>query len=134
MRQPGYPVVLDTLVNRLITDWEIFKAHQPQLHDILDNPNPKLLADTVRESYIRRKQAFAELEHYHRTKKLLGKHPIFELIHLKDAISALDTVRLTKKITALKANLTRNRQKNNTDLVTRDEALLKHAESVLEKR
>ena len=134
LRQAGHPQVLDTLVNRLISDWETFKTHQPKLHDILNSDNPKALADTVRESYIRRKMAFKELEYYQKYKKLLGKHPIFEMIHLKEAITNMNGLQLSKKITALNANLTRNRQKNNTDLVYRDEELLAHAKSLLAKR
>ncbi|WP_422105579.1 hypothetical protein [Winogradskyella sp.] len=134
MRQPGYPVVLDTIVNRLITDWEIFKENQPLLHSIHTAEDPKALADIVRESYIRRKQAFKELEHYQQKKTLLGKHPVFEMLKLMDEISALSTPKLSNKVNSLRANLTRNRQKNNNKLVTRDEQLLEHALSVLNNR
>jgi replicative DNA helicase len=134
LRSPGYPTVLDTVVNRLITDWEIFKANQAKLHNIALETNPKALADLVKEAYIRRKQAYKELEHYKKTKKVLGEHPLFELLHLKDDISALDTPKLSKKVNALRANISRNKQKQNLELVTRDEELLRHAISVLEKR
>ena len=92
------------------------------------------MADIVRESYIQRKMAFNELEHYQKHTKLLGEHPIFEMIKLKEGISALTTPKLSKKISSLQANLTRNRQKGNTELVTRDEQLLEHAKFVLENR
>ena len=118
----------------LITCWDTFKTNQPKLHDILYNKDPKALADIVRESYIQRKLAFNELEYYKKHTKILGEHPMFELIKLKEEISALNGLQINKKIISLNANLTRNRQKNNTDLVTRDEQLLEHAKFVLENR
>lgn len=118
----------------MITDWETFKENQPKLHNIQALNNPKELSDLVKDSYIRRKMAFKELEHYQKHKKVLGKHPVFELLDLKDGISALDTSKLSKKINSLRANISRNKQKQNLEFVTRDEELLTHALSVLKKR
>lgn len=119
----------------MITDWEIFKTNQPKLHTTTPNSSDfKSLAQLVKDSYISRKQAFNELEHYQKTKKFLGKHPLFKIVKLKEQISALSTPKLMKKIASLNANLSRNRQKGNTDLVNRDQQLLQHAKFVLENR
>lgn len=118
----------------LITTRQNFVKHQPRLHDNLTQPEASELVHYLKTNYIRNKQAWAELEHYNAKQTILGKHPIFERLKQKEAISALATPQLMKKINALNANLTRNRQKGNFKLVERDEDLLQHAKSVAENR
>jgi len=122
------------LVNDLITCYHIFKENQPKIHDILTNVEAKVLVDVIKTNYILNKQAWAELEYYNTNKSLLGKHPIFNRIRLKDAISALSTPKLIKKQKALEINIYRNKGKGNTELVERDTDLLMHTNLVLEKR
>ncbi|UOB16583.1 hypothetical protein [Abyssalbus ytuae] len=132
--EPGCPDSLKILVNDLITTYEIFKTNQPKLHEALSAVKSKQLADIILQNYIKNKQAWDELEHYKTTGDVLGKHPVFERIALKEEITLMNTVDLTKKINALEANISRNTKKENTELVERDEDLLKHAKKVLSKR
>lgn len=126
--------MLHTLVGKLITYYEIFKTNQTKLHENLAPEAAKALVALVKENYILNKQCWDELEHYKTTQSILGKHPIFEIIKLKEGISALATPNLMKKINSLNANISRNKQKGNFKLVERDEALLAHAKLVAEKR
>lgn len=134
LRQPDCPDVLKILVNELITAYENFKAAQPRLHELLVEAEEKAVVATVKDNYISNKQAWDELEYYKKNGKVLGNHPIFKELKAKEAIAAMSTPDLTKKINTLTANISRNKQKGNTDLVQRDEVLLAYAKNVLEKR
>lgn len=134
IKEKDCPDALKILVNDLITSREKFVEDQPKLHGLLTEAEEKQLVDTVLENYITNKEAWDELEHYNSTGEILGKHPIFAMIRDKDEISALNTVDLAKKIKNLKINIGKNKNKGNQELVDRDEVLLAHAVSVLEKR
>ncbi|TXE18620.1 hypothetical protein ES692_06135 [Psychroserpens burtonensis] len=134
MRNQDCPGVLKELVSDLISCYEIYSSNQPKLHKVMNDDERKIIADLVRSNYILNKQAYLELDHYKSNGELLGKHPIFKVIKLKDAINVLSTPRLFNKIKALETNIFRNKQKENIELVNRDEALLKHAKQVAEKR
>lgn len=112
----------------------MFKTNQPKLHKAVDDASRKLIADIVRENFVLNKQAYDELEHYKKTQSVLGAHPIFEQLRLQDEIRALSTPKLFKKIKALEANISRNKQKGNDKLVARDEPLLVLAKQIAEKR
>lgn len=134
LRAHDCPDSLKLLVADLITAYETFKAHQPRLHEMLGAKEMKAIVDIVKDNYISNKMAYDELEHYKKTKAILGKHPLFKRLALKEEISAMATPTLTKKIEALKVNVYRNKSKGNGDLLERDEDLLAHAENVLSKR
>ena len=134
LKEKECPDALKILVNDLISSREAFVENQPKLHGLLNEAEEKHLVDTVLEDYITNKEAWDELEHYKETGEILGKHPIFAMIRDKDEISALNTVDLAKKIKNLKINIGKNKNKGNQELVDRDEVLLAHAVSVLEKR
>lgn len=134
LKEKECPDALKILVNDMISSRERFVEEQPKLHALLNEAEEKQLVDIVLEEYINNKEAWDELEHYNTTGEILGKHPIFEMIAAKDEISALNTVELAKKIKNLKINIGKNKSKGNEELVQRDEELLSHASSVLEKR
>lgn len=122
------------LVHDLITTRQNFVDVQPKLHGHLPEKEAERLTQIAKSNYIRNKQAWAELEHYNAKKAVLGKHPMFERLKLKEAINLLPTTKLIKKINALNVNITRNKQKGNYKLLERDEDLLMHAKTVAEKR
>ncbi|MFI1770996.1 hypothetical protein [Thalassobellus citreus] len=132
LSEPNCPDVLKIVVNDLITTYETFKENQPKLHELLGPAESKAIADTVTGNYIANKMAYNELEHYNTNKQILGAHPLFKRLELKEEISALDTDKLTKKINALTVNVSRNKDK--PELLERDEDLLAHAKEVLSKR
>ena len=134
LRDKETPDALKLLVNDLITSYENFKKAQPKLHELLSEKEAKEAVDLVLENYIANKEAWAELEHFKETGNVLGKHPLFERLRLKEEISAMKTPELTKKIKSLGINIGRNKKKDNKDLVEMYEDLLVHAKSVLDKR
>lgn len=134
LREANCPDALKLLVNDLITAYETYKQEQPKLHELLSENEAQATVDIVLENYIKNKEAWAELEHYKANGQVLGKHPLFERLALKDEITALKTVDLAAKIKALKINIGRNKKKDNLDLVERDTDLLQHAEEILKKR
>ena len=134
LRDADCPDSLKLLVNDLINSYEKFKENQPKLHETLSDESASELTDIVLKDYIENKEAWKELEHYAEHGKILGKHPLFEILKEKDEISALKTEELAKKIKNLENNISRNRNKGNDELVEKQEALLLHAKQVLEKR
>ncbi|WP_044403401.1 hypothetical protein [Lacinutrix sp. Hel_I_90] len=134
LRETDCPNVLKLLVNDLITTYETFKTNQPKLHELLSDEAAQVLVDTVKDNYIENKQAYAELEHYKKNKAVLGEHPMFERIALKEEVTKMSTPDLTKKIHSLTTNINRNSSKGNEPLVARDEDLKAHAEAELAKR
>jgi hypothetical protein len=134
LREKDCPDSLKLLVNDLITSYEKFAAEQPKLHEVLSDADAAATAEIVLENYIANKEAWAELEHYKENGNILGAHPLFARLALKEEIAALTTVELVKKIKSLEINLIKNRKKENAELVERDEDLLAYAKSILEKR
>ena len=134
LREDNCPDSLKLLVSDLITSYEKFKEAQPKLHEVLPTAEAKALGDFVLENYIDNKMAWAELEHYKATGNILGEHPLFERLEAKEEISAMNAVDLAKKIKNLEINIGKNKKKENTELVARDEDLLAHAKEVLAKR
>jgi len=134
LRDADCPDPLKLLVNDLITSYEKFKENQPRLHENLSDASAEELADVVLRDYVSNKMAWSELEYYKENGKVLGEHPIFEVIKEKEEISALKTDDLAKKIKNLENNISRNKNKGNDELVEKQETLLAHAKQVLEKR
>lgn len=134
LREDTCPDSLKILVNDLITSYEAFKKAQPKLHELLSEADAAAIVDVVLENYIDNKEAWAELDHYKSTGNVLGAHPLFARLELKKEITELPTADLAKKIKNLEINIGKNKTKNNTDLVARDEELLAHAKEVLAKR
>lgn len=134
LRDPQCPDSLKLLVSELITSFENFKGNQPKLHENLSDVDAQALVDVILQDYIDNKQAWDELEHFKTTGKVLGLHPIFELIKGKEELSAMKTEDLAKKIKNLENNIARNRNKGNLELLTKQEALLAHAKTVLAAR
>ncbi|QQV89991.1 hypothetical protein M1M27_gp47 [Cellulophaga phage Ingeline_1] len=134
LRESTCPDSLKLLVNELITAYDNFKTQQPNLHEALTEGDAAGIAANIVKNYIENKEAWNELEHYKANGTILGVHPMFERLQLKDDITALPTLDLVSKISNLKINIGKNSKKNNTDLVSRDTDLLAHAEAVLKSR
>ena len=134
LREKDCPDSLKLLVNDLITSYENFKENQPKLHELLQDEEAKALVDVVLTNYIENKEAWDELEHYKVNGEVLGKHPLFEELEEKERITKLETPDLAKEITNLVNKIGRNKKKDNTELVAKQEKLLVHAEAELAKR
>lgn len=126
------PDALKLLVNDLITTYDEFKTNQPKLHELLSPEASKVIVDAVKDNYIANKMAYDELDYYKVNGKVLGVHPLFVRLQLKEEINSMDTPTLMKKINALTVNVSRN--KDNPELLERDEDLLSHAKDVLSRR
>lgn len=118
------------MVSDLITDFENFR----QGHALLDIPRSmdedRRHAEQVVKSFINRKMAFKELEHYRDKKVLLGDHPIFDFKKFADKMRSKSGLDLQKQLNSLSANITRNRQ--NMERATAPEDKLKYEAKYLD--
>lgn len=135
LRQPSCPDSLKLLVTDLITAYENFVAEQPKLHDAMTAGDAAALAKSILANYISNKEAYVELKHYRDNGTILGAHPLFARLELKEEITKMSSLELNNKIVLLTGNINRNKKKEgNAKLVARDEELLQHAKSELAKR
>lgn len=117
-------------MNDLITDFENFRDGHARLDDPRTIEADKKHAQQVVKSFINRKMAYKELEHYRDKKVFLGDHPIFDFKKYADKVRGQSALFLQKQINSLSANITRNRQ--NMERSTNVEDKMKYEAKLLD--
>jgi hypothetical protein len=85
------PEVLKVLVSDMITTHGRYVKGHERLFDVAHKSPSACFkaAETVVENYIENRRIWAELDHYKRTRTLLGEHPIFERIKREEALKSM---------------------------------------------
>jgi hypothetical protein len=75
-----------------------------------ENPNADnlALAKEVVENYLDNRAMWEELDYYKENGELLGKHPVFELLNLKNEIKAMSDIEVMKAFNNSKSNVTKS--------------------------
>lgn len=111
LREKECPDVLKLLVSDLITAYENYKEGRKKLFDSMTREEEEILARDIVDNFIANKEAFAELEHYKESGEILGAHPIFEDIKIKEGLKKLSADELSNKAGALRKNISTNKKK-----------------------
>lgn len=134
LREADCPDELKILVADAITAFHNFRAAHTELYEKVVMPENTLLTeDEIYEiasglltDFELNREIHAELEHYAKTKEILGEHERFADLKRTRELDALTAVDLTRKINNLKSQLSKKRKKlaENTKLSDEDKALL----------
>lgn len=111
LKKPDCPDILKILVADLMTAYENYKSGRDKLWDTMTEEEEQILAREIVDNFIENKQAFEELEHYQQNGTLLGEHPIFREMKIKEDLEKLDGEELRKKYQALRTGVSRNESK-----------------------
>lgn len=111
LKEKTCPDILKLLVNDLMNSYEKYKAGREKLWDSMTLEEEKILAREITDNFIENKQAFEELEYYKENGKLLGEHPVFEEMKIKEELEKLSAEELSKKAGALRKSISTNKKK-----------------------
>ncbi|TQI72277.1 hypothetical protein JM79_3234 [Gramella sp. Hel_I_59] len=111
IKKKDCPDVLKVLVNDLISAYDAYKEGREKLWASMSEEEEKILAQEIVDNFIENKQAYDELEHFHKNGTLLGEHPIFREAEIKAELEKLDGEELRKRYQALRTNVSRNESK-----------------------
>ena len=119
LREEDCPNELKVLVNDVITSYHNFRAAHTELYEKVVQPeNTKLTEDEIYEiafglleDFEINREIHAELEHYAKTKEILGDHEIFADLKKSRELDALTAEQLMQKINNLKSNISKKKKK-----------------------
>ena len=111
LREKNCPDILKLLVNDLMNAYEKYKSGREKLWDSMTLEEEKILAREITDNFIENKQAFDELEYYKENGQLLGEHPVFEEMKIKEELEKLSAEELSKKAGALRKSISTNKKK-----------------------
>lgn len=113
------------LVGDLVTAYDNYIAKRKTLFANTTNEDWATLARDVVTQYELRKDIFAELEHFQKTGKVLGKHPLFVRESLKEELVKQTAAYLGKRKDTLERNIRRNEKLLTTQTDKKFEATTK---------
>ncbi|WP_378186884.1 hypothetical protein ACE939_00865 [Aquimarina sp. W85] len=111
LRWKNCPDVFKILVANMITAYSEYRAAHSSLFEKAKQEELAAIAATVKDNYIENKLIWDELEYYQENQQILGKHEIFTKQNLATEISEISTEELSKKISNIKTNVSRNKKK-----------------------
>ena len=119
LREEDCPKELKVLVNDVITSYHNFRAAHTELYEKVVQPeNTQLTEDEIYEiasgllsDFELNREIHAELEHYAKTKEILGEHEDFADLKKTRELDALTAEQLMQKINNLKSNISKKKGK-----------------------
>lgn len=119
LKRDDCPQVLKILVADMLTSHEKYVKAHGKLFEVAHKSEDVCfeVADELVDNYLVNRQIWNELEHYKKTGKLLGEHPIFEEQKKKEEAENMTEQEMEKKIKNLDRQLKyrKKRLKNNRD-------------------
>ena len=119
LREKNCPKELKELVNDVITSYHNFRAAHTELYEKVVQPENTLLTEDeiyeiafgLLEDFELNREIHAELEHYAKTKEILGEHEIFAELKKSRELDALTSEQLMQKLNNLKSNISKKKGK-----------------------
>lgn len=112
------PMEIKSLATDAITSYENYKkAHTDLFDEVANVAEPKIsneeiyiIANGLLGDFETNREVHAELEHYGKTKEILGEHPIFADLKLQRSIDAMSPEELSKRIGNLKTYISKEKK------------------------
>ena len=119
LREEDCPNELKVLVNDVITSYHNFREAHTELYEKVVQPENTILTEDeiyeiafgLLENFELNREIHAELEHYAKTKEILGDHEIFADLKKSRELDALTAEQLMQKINNLKSNISKKKKK-----------------------
>lgn len=119
LREKDCPKELKELVNDVITSYHNFRAAHTELYEKVVQPESTVLTEDeiyeiafgLLEDFEQNREIHAELEHYAKTKEILGDHEIFADLKRTRELDALTAEQLMQKLNNLKSNISKKKGK-----------------------
>ena len=132
LREANCPPELKQLVAQKVEAFYAYQATHPDLFTAKSEEEMLAAVTTTVEAYLDNQAAFAELNHFATTGKILGEHPIFAQKAETDQIKALSAKALIQKRNALVKSI--NGFKAEIEKGDRPDLLERRQESLAEKQ
>ena len=110
LKQKNCPGILKELVADMLTAYDNYTEAHPLLINTSDKKELEALSKEVVENYLENRQIWEELNHYKKTGKILGKHPIFEWVTRRGEIRGMKEAELVKLRDQLKNKIPRTKK------------------------
>ena len=115
LREEDCPNELKVLVNDVITSYHNFRAAHTELYEKVVQPESTVLTEDeiyeiafgLLEDFELNREIHAELEHYAKTKEILGEHEIFAELKRTRELDALSADAISKRISNLKTYISK---------------------------
>ena len=138
LQDENTPMEIKSLVTDAFTSFEAYKAKHTKLFEEVANvAEPKLseaeiysIANGLLGDFETNREVHAELEHYAKTKTILGEHEIFADLKLERAIENMSPEELSKRSANLKTYISKRNGVINNKKKTAEE----HAKASAEKK
>lgn len=119
LREEDCPNELKVLVNDVITSYHNFRAAHTELYEKVVQPENTILTEDeiyeiafgLLENFELNREIHAELEHYAKTKEILGDHEIFAELKRTRELDALSADEISKRISNLKTYISKKKKK-----------------------
>lgn len=130
LKSPNCPDELKILTADMFAAYDAYREAYAKLDDKNSQDENFKLAQEVVEKYLQNRAMWAELDHYKEHNAILGEHPIFETLKLREEIAGLSDLDLPKKLANAKSNITKAKNaiaaaKDEKAKATADERLAK---------
>lgn len=130
LKDPACPDELKIMVADMFSAYDVYREAYTKLDANNTQDENYNQAAAVVENYLNNRAMWEELDYYKENNTLLGKHPIFETLKLREEIKALTDIQLAGKLNNVKSSLTKSKKaveaaKKETDLVEAKERLEK---------
>lgn len=130
LKSPDCPTELKVMVADMFSAYDNYREAYAALDPEKSDDENFLQAQAVVENYLSNREMWEELDYYAEHHTVLGKHPIFEELKLKEEIQAIADVDLRKKLANAKSNITKA---NNAIATAKSEDKLAEAQARLER-
>ncbi len=107
LKSPDCPNELKIMVSDMFAAYDVYREAYAKLDDKNSQDENFKLAKDVVENYLQNKAMWDELDHYKENGTVLGEHPIFETLKLRDEIAGLSDLDLPKKLSNARSNITK---------------------------
>ena len=130
LKDPTCPDELKIMVADMFTAYDTYREEYTKLDPANTQDENYNHSAVVVENYLNNRAMWEELDYYKENNTLLGKHPIFETLKLREEIHALTDIQLAGKLNNVKSSLTKSKKaiesaKNENDLAEAKERLEK---------
>lgn len=133
LKDESCPQELKIMVHDMFTAYDVYREAYAELDPTAEKQDNLNNAAIVVENFLANRAMWGELDYYKENNEVLGEHPVFEALKLKEEIHALTDIELMQKQNNVKSNLTKSRKAIEKATSEKDDAALEEANNRLEK-
>lgn len=110
LKEESCPAEIKLMLHDMFSAYDRYRDAHAKLSPENSIDQNLVLAGEVVENYLDNRMMWEELDYYKEHNALLGNHPIFETVKLREEIKALTDIQLVQKQNTVKSNLTKSKK------------------------